>query len=201
MRRFFYLVVMLLFGKINGVYSQTSRTTNTQSSDTLLRNYFFDALFGSNGSLADPATLVKIEIEGLSSFFVMSKQGFANYFIYKFKISDKEALAMEKEFLINNDRIPLNDTLILFDKMEIKKSDIYPDKILDQYRKMPLLTFLNRYCPLPYAEPNIFVIAYSYEKRLFFDISKKMIGVGSFYILKQFYKIQWDTKKKTWIGL
>ncbi|MGH2563484.1 MAG: hypothetical protein ACRDE5_03160, partial [Ginsengibacter sp.] len=66
---------------------------------------YFRLLFGTNGSINLPYTIIKIGVKDQPFFLITSKADFKNYFKRKFSVTDRVAEAKELFFLRKNDKI------------------------------------------------------------------------------------------------
>ncbi len=165
-------------------------------------NEFFEQLFGGNGELNNPFTLLKIDIKEAPLYFVGAKGGMKDFFKVKYKISDSAAELKLKAFLKNKCKFSIADTIIFSRDMGIASIKLYPDTLLDNYRRMELLNFLDKYCPLKdtkYPTLSVLVIAYMFERRIFVDTNYTTISYYSKFVFRDKYKVIWDYDIRKWI--
>lgn len=159
---------------------------------------YFKLLFGKNGSINLPYAVVKVQIKDHPYFLITSKEEFKNYFKEKYKLSDSAAEKKELLFLKGNNKILFSDTVFLSKNIQLGRIDIHHDSVLTKYRKLDLLDFLNKYCPLPQFEQNIYALAYMFEKRMLYDWNNQRLDFYTTSLLSSKYSIQWDESKKLW---
>ena len=159
---------------------------------------FFRHLFGTNGSVNLPYQVVKLQIKDYPHFLITSKKEVQNYIKAKYGLTDSLADIRELFFLQNGDKIPVIDTIYFSKIPEIGRRDIHHDSVLRKYRTLSLVDFLNKYCPIPQFQQNIFVLAYMFEKRMLYDWNEQHINFLTTSLLIDKYNIQWDGKNKIW---
>ena len=107
---------------------------------------------------------------------------------------------MEENYFINKIKFSLADTLYFFKQMKINTIKFYPDTILNKYKSLDLVVFLNQFCHLPNSKISMSVIAFMFDKRMFVDLSYGKIGGATVVLLRNKYNVFWDNKKKKWVN-
>jgi hypothetical protein len=175
-----------------------------QYPDTSDTNEFFELLYGQHG-LNNPLTTIKLNILDTALFIVTTKSYLHNYCKSKYNSNDSIAETIELDILRGNKKIPIRDTSY-FNKApfywydsnnKLKQKTHFPDNILDKFRKLNLLDFLNKYVKRP-SGLNLFIEAYLFEKHILYDISRNEIANASIGVLYRKYGISYDPKLEIW---
>ena len=179
-------------------FSQVKKTISSFP-DKNDEDLFFNILFAKNGFYNDPFQLIKIEILEKPLFIIVSKGGFKDFFKIKYKVTDSVAENLEKKFLLDGEKLSLSDTTFFY-PINVRPVNFifYSNTLLEKYRKLELLDFLNSYCPIPSDKISMPVIGYMFEKRIFLDFSLEKIGPVSQSLLRSKYDVIWNGKEKKW---
>jgi len=197
MKKIFLLFLILQnFFTINAVCQKQAYVSFPDSSDS---DFYFDLLFGQNTSLnGNVMNLVKIEFEDSRQYIIISKGLFINFYKAKFNIPDSELNSKAVNFLRLNTKVLLKDTLFFKRFMGTSSMKFYPISIMERFRKMKFVDFLN----IEYQEYGrslpFFIIAYLHEKRILYDLNGLWISAPSESRLRWKYKITWNDKLEKW---
>ena len=161
--------------------------------------YFFDLLFHGNGSYNDYFTFLKVEVLEKPLFFLVTKGAFKEYLKIKFNTTDSIAKNMEENYFRSKIKFSLADTIYFYKQIKINTIKFYSDTILNKYKSLDLVIFLNQYCVLPNSDISMPVIAFMYDKRMFLDLSYEKIGGATIVLLRNKYNVFWDNEKKKWV--
>lgn len=170
---------------------------NKYKKEKINENYF-DLLFSSNIFLNTTRTIIKVEIKEDNKFFLSTKKAIQQFFKLKFNVSDSVADKMGYIFLSNNGKMSYSDST-MFATIHNEAIYFYSDTILNKFRKLNTVTFLNQYFSFLPHDENIFPIAYLYEKGMFYDWDSKSVSIITIETLRSSFGIIWDDKEKKWI--
>ncbi len=137
--------------------------------------------------------------------YVSGIQTIREYCKQNFKLEDSSVKKFTKQFIMNETKIPLEDTLILqhLDN-QFNKYSFFADSFLDKFRNLGVRNFFIKYFNNGIIKDRgmpISMIAFLFENRIFWNNETGRIPTDVLEQIERSCEIKWDHKNKKWIDL